>query len=196
LPTPGQPPNSWVDKTPNYPVFGFAPEHLPILDQAAHLAGDLVSEAFQVDFTNFRLWPVDTRPLAELAPHELAKGVLAQVLCYRREGVIRSEKPDFYRICLYDPAILAASQNENIPLNTLLTYVLAHEYIHVARFVKFLALVTLPPEGRVKEELLVHAKTRELLRGRPLPELNRLMELFQKNVIALDNLDSLDHFYQ
>ncbi|MDR0548003.1 MAG: hypothetical protein LBI10_01100 [Deltaproteobacteria bacterium] len=66
----------------------------------------------------------------------------------------------------------------------------------MAQFVKFLTLVTLPPEGRVKEELLVHAKTLKLLRGRPLPELNWLMELFQKNVIALDNLDSLDHFYQ
>jgi hypothetical protein len=171
--------------------FGpFGPEHLPILDQAAHLAGDLVSESFQLDLANHRQWPVDTRHYLDLAPDELATGVLAQVLCYCRRDQLPSQKPDFYRVCLYDPSILAVSVRENIPLATLLTYVLTHEYIHVARFIRFLALVTLAPEERDQEELLVHSRTRELLKGRDLVGLNKLLDLFNENLLALDALGS------
>ncbi|MDR2141859.1 MAG: hypothetical protein LBR11_08750 [Deltaproteobacteria bacterium] len=169
----------------------FEPEHLPILDQAVHLAGDLVSEAFQLDLTNYRQWPVDTRHYPDLAPDEIAPGVLAQVLCYRRQALFPSQQPDFYRVCLYDPAILEAANRESLPLPTLLAYVLTHEYIHVARFIRFLELVSLEPELRSREESLVHAQTRELLAGRDLPGLGGLLELFNQNRLALDPLDPL-----
>jgi predicted Zn-dependent protease with MMP-like domain len=179
----------------NETVDLFGPAHLPILDQAAHLAGDLVSEAFQLDLANFRQWPVDVRHQALLAPTELALGVLAQVICYRRKAVFQGQKPDFYRVCLYDPAILSASAREGVPLPTLLTYVLTHEFVHVARFVRFLELASLAPELRAGEEGLVHAQTRELLAGRNLQEMPRLLALFDQGRLALDNLNSLDRLH-
>jgi hypothetical protein len=178
-------------------AFGsFDSEHLLILDQAAHLAGDLVSEAFQLDLTNYRQWPVDTRHYPELSPDEIVPGVLAQALCYRRRRQLPSQKPDFYRVCLYDPVILEASEREKIPLPTLLTYVLTHEYIHVARFIRFMELVCLAPEQRAKEEKLVHAQTRELLAGRDLLGLTELLDLFSLNRLALDTLDASSRLAQ
>jgi hypothetical protein len=188
---------SWASN-PGNPLGGsnppqvFGPEHLPQLDQAVHLAQDLVSEAFNLDLANFKQWPVDTRRWVDLAPSELMTGVLAQVLCYRKPGVLSSQKPDFYRVCLYDPFILAASFREDLPLLTLLTYVLTHEYIHVARFIRFLELVSLAPHLKVKEEILVHAQTKELLAGRNLIGLPKLLELFAENRLSLDSLETLN----
>jgi hypothetical protein len=121
---------------------------------------------------------VDTRHYPELAPDEIVPVVLAQVLCYRRRRQPPSQKTDCYRVHLYDPVILKASEREKIPLPTSLTYVLTHEYIHVARFIRFMELVRLAPEQRAKEEKLVNAQTRELLAGRDLLGLTKLLDHF------------------
>ncbi|MDR1084859.1 MAG: hypothetical protein LBP22_08375 [Deltaproteobacteria bacterium] len=165
----------------------FSPAHLVTLDQAAHLAGDLVSEEFQLDLTNFKQWPVDVRHYPDLAPSEVVPDVLAQVLCYRRETVLKSRNPDFYRVCLYDPNILQAAQRESVPLLTLLTYIVTHEFIHVSRFIRFFQLFSLDSPQRAQEEILVHVQTRKLLAGRNLPDLPKVLDLFERMRIPLDN---------
>jgi hypothetical protein len=169
----------------------FEPRHLIILDQAAHLAADLVAEEFNLDLNNFRQWPVDVRHYPDLAAAEIVPGVLAQVLCYRREAILQSQKPDFYRVCLYDPDILSAADREKLPLLSLLAYILTHEFIHIARFIRFLELFSLAPDQRAKEEALVHSQTNLLLSGRNLPNLNQVMDLFQQKHLPLDKLDPL-----
>ncbi|MDR1396022.1 MAG: hypothetical protein LBK52_07630 [Deltaproteobacteria bacterium] len=169
----------------------FDAEDLKILDQAVHLAGDLVSEEFQLDLANFRQWPVDVRHFPQLFESEIVSDVLAQVLCYRRQTPLQSRRPDFYRVCLYDPSILSAALRESVPLLTLLAYVLTHEFIHVARFIRFLELFSLDRSQRETEERLVHQNTRRLLGGRSLPELDRVMELFVQSRLPLDRLDPL-----
>jgi hypothetical protein len=78
-----------------------SPEQLAILDFSAQLASDLVSDYFQLDFSNFKQWPVDIRHYPTLETSEIRSDVLAQLLRYRRRDVDgKLMGRDFWRICL------------------------------------------------------------------------------------------------
>ncbi|MDR2947280.1 MAG: hypothetical protein LBV79_11130, partial [Candidatus Adiutrix sp.] len=105
------------------PLRGFNAEQVLTLDRAWLLAQSLVAEAFRFDFEDFRSWPVDIKRYPELAPEEMAEGVFAQLFRYLRPGpALVGARQDYYRVCLYDPAILAAVAAEpGLALEPLLT---------------------------------------------------------------------------
>ena len=176
-------------KTPPAPEDAcFGPNHLADLDRAAIVAGELVSETYGLDFGDYRLWPVDVRHWPQLTEAERApKGVLAQLFRYRRESpALSGGRADFWRVCLYDPAVLEAMERENLSLHPLLCYVLTHELIHVARFIRFMELFDLDKSKREAEEALVHAQTDKLLSKLSLPGLERVRPLFRRQGVALD----------
>lgn len=167
----------------------FSREQILVLDQAWILARSLVAEAFRLDFHDFRSWPVDIKRFEELAPEELAEGVFAQLFRYQRLAgpVVLGARPDFYRICLYDPAILAALDKEkDLDLEALLTYILTHEFIHVARFAKFMELFSVDNEARAAEEEIVHRETFRILEKLALPALDLVLKLYQNHRLPLD----------
>ncbi len=166
----------------------FNQDEIPVLDRAWLLARSLVAEAFRLDLEDFRSWPVDIKRYPELAPEEMAEGVFAQLFRYLRPGpVVRGGRPDYYRICLYDPVILAAVAKEpGLMLEPLLTYVLTHEFIHVARFARFMELFSLGEEARRAEEEIVHRETFRLLRPVTLPGLDLVLDLYRNHRLPVD----------
>jgi len=166
----------------------FDADQVLILDRAWILAQSLAAEAFRLDFEDFRSWPVDIKRFPELAPEEMAEEVFAQLFRYLRPGpVVVGGRPDYYRICLYDPAILEAVAGEpGLTLEPLLTYVLTHEFIHVARFAKFMELFSLTGKDRAAEEEIVHRETFRLLRKITLPGLDLVLNLYENHRLPVD----------
>jgi hypothetical protein len=167
----------------------FQKSQLKDLDEAIALAGELVWEAFRVDLEG--RWPVDIRLWPELDESE-KKGdnSLAQLFRYTRkswDGI--PARTDFYRICLYDPSILAAASRENLDLKALLIYVLTHEFVHVARFIGFKEIFGLDPAKRDEEETLVHSETQKLLEKVPIIGLPKVIGLYRSHLLPLDRSD-------
>jgi hypothetical protein len=151
------------------------------------VAGELVSEAYGLDLGDYRQWPVDLRHWPQLTEAERAPhGVLAQLFRYGRGAPPFNARADFWRVCLYDPAILAAAAREGLELHPLLCYVLTHEFVHVARFIRFIELFDLDRPRREAEEALVHAETGRLLGGLSVPGLDRVRELYGRRGLPLD----------
>jgi len=167
----------------------FNEEQILILDQAWILARSLVAEDFRLDFHDFRSWPVDIKRFEELAPEELVEGVFAQLFRYQRLSgpVVLGARPDFYRICLYDPAILGAVAKEpGLELEALLTYILTHEFIHVARFAKFMEIFNVDDASRAAEEEIVHRETFRLMKTLSLPGLDLVLDLYRNHRLPVD----------
>ena len=178
---------------PGPPADCFGPGHLLDLDKAAHVAGELVSEAYGLDLGDFRQWPVDLRHWPQLTAAERSgQGAFAQLFRYARAGA--PGRGDFWRICLYDPAIMSAAGREGLGLHPLLCYILTHELVHVARFIRFIELFSLDKARREAEEALVHAETERLLAPLPIQGLARVRELYLSRSLPLDDDPSLGPF--
>jgi hypothetical protein len=136
---------------------------------------------------------VDIRHYPQLSENELTNGVLAQLLRYGRQGtVLKSGRPDFYRICLYDPLIISAVERENLPLASLLNYILTHEFVHVARFIKFMKLFNLETKERFEEEAMVHKECQRLLARLNLLKMDHIFSLYRDHLLPLDNLTEFE----
>ena len=159
-----------------------------VLDRAMTLARSLAADAFRLDFGDIRSWPVDIKRYPELRPEELAAGVFAQLFRYLRPGpVLVGGRPDYYRICLYDPAILSALESEpELSLEALLTYVLTHEFIHVARFARFMEVFDSSSKARQAEEEIVHRETFRILRDSRMPGLELVLDLYKNHRLPVD----------
>jgi len=166
----------------------FSRDQIMTLDQAWNAAGSLVADEYKMDFEDFRSWPVDIKSFAELSPEELATGVFAQLFRYMRPGPgLKGARPDYYRICLYDPAILQAVEEEpGLELAPLLTYVLTHELIHVARFARFMELFGADAERRQAEEEIVHSETFRLLSKVNIGGLKQVLNLYESHRLPVD----------
>jgi hypothetical protein len=175
------------DAPDSAPDSFFSSEDLRDLDLASHLAADLVSEAYGLDFGDFRQWPVDIRHYPQLSEAEKRRDVLAQLLRYRRQDAVPTAgRPDFWRVCLYDPVILSTARRELLTLRPLLCYVLTHEFIHISRFIRFMELFGLDLDVRAKEEDIVHRQTAELLGRLALDDLAPVLSLFRDRHCPLD----------
>ncbi|MDR2367711.1 MAG: hypothetical protein LBF58_06325 [Deltaproteobacteria bacterium] len=167
------------------PCFG--PRELRELDASVHLAADLVSEAFGLDFGDFRQWPVDVRHYPQLSPEEKRDDALAQLFRYARHDTLpRGGGPDYWRVCLYDPVILATMRREGFFLKPLLCYVITHEFIHVSRFIRFMELFSQDHRERPKEETIVHGLTARLLAKQPIGGLGPVLDYFRAGGHVLD----------
>ena len=166
----------------------FNSEQVQALDRAWLLARNLAADEYRLDFEDFRSCPVDIKRFEELAPEEMAAGVFAQLFRYFRPGpVVVGGRPDYYRICLYDPEILQAVAAEpGLELEPLLLYVLTHEFIHVARFARFMGPFEAGPAGRQAEEETVHRETFRLLSKVLLPGLPLVLELYRNHRLPVD----------
>jgi hypothetical protein len=167
------------------PCFGS--DELRELDLAVNLAAELVSENFGPDFGDFRQWPVDIRHYPQLSSEEKRTDVLAQLFRYARQNALpRGGRSDLWRVCLYDPAILATMERERFSFKPLLCYVVTHELIHVSRFLRFMELFSQDPLARSKEEIIVHGLTAELLARQPIEGLCSVLDYFKAGRHALD----------
>ena len=166
----------------------FSQDDILIIDAATELARNLVADHFKLDFENFLSWPVDIKIYKELAPEEKTEGVLAQLLRYNRTGaILKNVQPDYYRICLYDPAVFTVlARKPNLTLAALLTYILTHEFIHVARFARFMEIFDQDDFTKNQEEQIVHQLTVQLLQKAKIEGLELVFDLYQNHRLPLD----------
>ena len=87
----------------------------------------------------------------------------------------------FYRICLQDHNLLGLLNREGrqelkLPL---LTYVLAHELVHVVRFYRFQHLFQATEDEIKTEEEKVHDITGQVLHKVKLPRLDEVVNLIE-----------------
>lgn len=166
----------------------FNAEQIITLDKAWLLARSLAGDDFRLDFGDIQAWPVDIKRYPELETNEQAEGVFAQLFRYLRPGpVLLGGRPDYYRICLYDPTILKALEHEpGLSLEALLTYILTHEFIHVARFATFREVFDSGAEARRAEEERVHRETFRILQNSRLPGLELVLDLYKNHRLPVD----------
>jgi hypothetical protein len=151
---------------------------------ALEVAEEAVSDHFRISDTSWMRYPYELRTLAELSPVEIDNRALAQVLRLRkppRPGRLRAQ--DFFRICLQDHNLLGLVRREGVKdlMLPLLTYVLAHELVHVVRFYRFHHLFEAEPHERAQEEAAVHSITGQALKKVRLPHLDRVLNFYEKH---------------
>lgn len=167
---------------PLSPQFG--PKEMALMARGLTVAEESVSDFFRLSDGAWRAYPYEVRTLAELLPKEVTKRALAQVLRLRKppaEGQLRAK--DFYRICLQDHNLLGLIRREGtrdlfLPL---LTYVMAHELVHIVRFYKFQHLFDTSPLQKAAEEKKVYELTARVLRQIKLPHLERVLNLYREH---------------
>lgn len=145
----------------------FGPEEHELVRSVRLEVEQLVGEFFHL--TSFgsstpklEIVSLEGTDLAEAeASHALAK------LCRydRKERSIgtSSKVGRYYKVFLQDGKIIAKAQERGWSLRALLTYVLAHELVHVVRFETFAVHIGAEGEARAAEEEQVHDLTCKVL---------------------------------
>ena len=148
------------------------------------VAEESVSDFFRLSDASWCVYPYEVRTLAELLPKEVTKKALAQVLRLRKPPAgSQLRAKDFYRICLQDHNLMGLVRREGIQdlFLPLLTYVLAHELVHIVRFYKFQHLFDTSPLQKAAEEKKVYELTARVLRQIKLPHLERVLNFYQEH---------------
>ena len=156
----------------------FNTAQLRIVNRTREWAARLVSDYYRVAPREWLKMPYEVRTLRSLNSSEVTDQALAQTLCYaftRQAGSIVVNEGDLFRICLQDHRILDAAYDLKLELESLLTYVLTHELIHVVRFGQRLQSVDLPQELRSCEEQRVEKTTQTILAKTRNLDLDRLL---------------------
>lgn len=142
----------------------FLSNHLNRLGESVDLAEDVVSSHFGLseDF-----WKKDARfelaTLADLDRSEITDFALAQIIKYQVPDRRAHRTRSLYRICLQDHRILKAGNSRSLSLETLLSYVITHELIHLVRFARHDQIFEARAKVRPVEESLVHEISGQLL---------------------------------
>jgi hypothetical protein len=135
-----------------------------------------------------REWPAyayDVETLSDLTQSEAIEGILALVAKYEYRPPRSSggqERLEFYRICLQDHNILAASGHGpgGISFEALLLYILTHELVHVFRFASQPQRYFADSASRVVEERSVHRITSDILRMKKDRRLVPVLRAYQE----------------
>lgn len=146
------------------------------------LAEELCGDFFQLSAFDVHSAPYDVVTARDL----IAEGVeppgrpsqLAEVRrcdLTREERSARDRRRIHYRICLWDPHILAVCDTGILP-RALLLYLLIHELVHVVRFYRRLALFDATAQARQREEQAVHLATDQILLKAREPGLKQLLD--------------------
>lgn len=158
----------------------FDNQALEKVDKAVLLAEELVDDFFQLSSGQYLKNRYDIKTAKDLSTHERVSGPFAQVVKYegrKKEVPLGSSSFSLYRVCLQDPAILSVlEKNVSLSLYPFLLYVLTHELVHVARFLRFEHRYENVGEANLTlaEERRVHELTHAILQGVSVPGLSEV----------------------
>ena len=149
----------------------FSPADLALLARATRVARDLAGQFYALPSDWFEDTSHRVCSARELRRGEvLGAGHLAQIRRVLRlaegEPVLRCRRLcPHYRICLQDHNLLRRSGEDGVlDLETLLTWVLTHEYVHLVRFSRGQHPYRVCGHRRVDEERRVDEITAEIVR--------------------------------
>jgi len=159
---------------------GFNKTQITHMYQAADMAEEIVSNAYQLSSLHWQKTPYDIKTLVELNKEEVMDVPYAQLIRYqarKKRSELNSARFDFYKICVQDHNILSAYHSyKGLKLFPFFLYIMTHELIHIVRFSRFLHLFHATEQERKIEEKKVHCKTREILKTVRMPSLNPVLD--------------------
>lgn len=173
-----------IQNTDPAPLARFSPEQLAIVTQSTMMAEELVSDYYKMSTSQWLRSVYDIKTSADLAPDEIVLGPYAQIIRYEGKpdrGALGSSSYDFFKICIQDHSILSTlGYSPAITLKPFSLYIVAHELIHVVRFLKFLQNFSASPQETWEEEKRVHDFTREILKNISLAGLENVLSFYRK----------------
>ncbi len=145
----------------------FSTSQLEVIDNAVAVAEEIICNYYKMSASQWLRHRYDIKTCCSLSPEELVDGPYAQIIRYTayREGEqLGSAAYDFYKICLQDPAMLAALETTpELKLFPFSLYIIIHELVHIVRFARFHQRFDASPEEKEEEEVRVHDITRTVL---------------------------------
>jgi hypothetical protein len=151
------------------------------VQRALRLAEDLCGDHFRLVAFDLRQAPYDVFTARELlalslrpppSPTQLAEVQRCDLT--REERSARDRRRIHYRVCLWDPHILAAVER-GAATGALLVFLLVHELVHVVRFAQRLARFESSVDEQRREEQRVHEITHGILARAREPGLAELL---------------------
>ena len=173
----------------------FTQEQTQIVHKAAELAENLVIDHYKISESQWIKKRYDINTLSSNTYPLPPSSALAQVTAWRGyplSSSLPSAAYDFYRITLYDSAILQKQRIlPGIELFPLCLYVICHELIHIVRFSQFDQHIDASTQEREREEQRVHRYTHDVLSTIPMeiPGLSTVLSYFKDWVAAIDDLN-------
>ncbi len=158
----------------------FNDQNLERVDRAVLMAEELVNDFFKLSSGQYLKNRYDIKTAKDLVGHERVCGPFAQVVKYegrKKEAALGSSSFSLYKVCLQDPAILSVvEKDKTLLLDPFLLYILTHELVHVARFLRFEHRYENVGEANLTlaEERRVHNLTYSILRGVSIPGLSNV----------------------
>ncbi len=158
----------------------FDKQALERVDSAVLMAEELVNNFFKLSAGHWLRNRYDIKTAKDLASHERVSGPFAQVVKYearKKEVPLGSSSFSLYKVCLQDPAILSLVEKDKaILLDPFLLYILTHELVHVARFLRFEHRYENVGEAdlTMAEERKVHHLTHAILHRVSIPGLSKV----------------------
>ena len=146
--------------------------------EATLIAEEVTSDFFRLTESEWARHPFEVATLREVRGGEHPGRALAHLVYYEKDPRARRRARDLgrlWRICLNDPRILERSQG-SARLFPLLTYIMTHELVHIARFSRYQYSPLLG--RRDEEEARVHRITGEILSGVRIPGMGRVLDSF------------------
>jgi hypothetical protein len=160
----------------------FNDKQLIVVDQAVHMAEEIVSEYYKMSASQWLRNRYDVRTLSQLTGSEIVFGPFAQLVKYHgklKESQLGSGGFDFYKICLQDHSIIQAiRENERLSLDPFIIYIIVHELIHIIRFGKFIHSFDATRQQRDTEECIVHQSTVNLLEKNSIRGMREVFEFY------------------
>ncbi|MFH1808796.1 MAG: hypothetical protein ABIJ09_08620 [Pseudomonadota bacterium] len=152
------------------------------VQRTLRLAEDLCGDHFRLSAFDLRQAPYDVVTAVELqgldiapppSPTQLAEVQRCDLT--REERSARDRRRIHYRVCLWDPHILAAV-DQGARAGALLLFLLVHELVHVVRFARRLARFESSDDEKQREEHRVHEATHAILERAREPGLRELLD--------------------
>jgi len=172
----------------------FSPDQLAIVNDAAAMAEEVVSDFFKMSANQWLQSVYDVKTLVDLATGEIVNGPYAQIIRYqgkRKNVSLGSSTYDFYKICIQDHAVLATlHRSPDIRLFPFSLYIVSHELIHIVRFTKFLQNFNASPQEKLEEEKRVHHLTRQILNNRRVSGLEQVLTFYRRWHAPMEDLRS------
>ncbi len=170
----------------------FDKSQLVIVNQAATMAEELVSNYYKISPSQWKSPKYDIKTLKDLTPEEIIDGPFAQIIRYQgspRGSALGSGRYDFYKVCLQDHTILQTlTTNPNLKLLPFCLYIIVHELIHIVRFSRFLQNFEATRIEKLQEERRVHGHTRAILNNVKMNGLYQVLAFFAKWHEQIDDL--------
>lgn len=163
----------------------FGQDDLILVSDALDIAEDATGNFFKFSLGQWKKHRYDVRTLSALKKEEIRSNAFALLNKSTRaigQFESKTQKRDFYFICLQDHHILnALRRDQELGLLSLLVYILTHELVHIVRFCNFLKRYDATEREREKEEKIVHAKTYEILKNIPVKKLDYILESYKNH---------------